>query len=307
MTPSLLVTVDSELSNFPYGQGLWGKVGDESWGLARLIKVFDELEISATFFLDVYGGDDEQVKHQRMAAELVADSAHDLQLHTHPAPAFDRARQRLRDYTLGEQEEIIAFGCDRIEQWTGQRPILHRAGDWGADRRSLQALKAQGMRADFSACAWSSNCAIGSDLVSGNGWKRVGGLLCASGTGFRDRLTGRIRRVDLGGASFSEVTDILGRKIDPMILTLHSFSFLQYDRSRTRFSAYPGYVETLRLFLQLAIDHGYQSKTALACVNEMDSLASDALPWSDLPTTQAFASAAGLLKSARGRLLSYVT
>ena len=67
MTPSLLVTVDSELSNFPYGQGLWGKVGDESWGLARLIKVFDELEISATFFLDVYGGDDEQVKHQRMA------------------------------------------------------------------------------------------------------------------------------------------------------------------------------------------------------------------------------------------------
>ena len=307
MNPSLLVTVDTELSNFPHGQGLWGKVGNSTWGLERMIAVFDELGISATFFLDVYGGNSEQTDHQQKAAETIAHSGHDLQLHTHPAAAFDRSRQRIRDYSLEEQGKIIALGCDRIEQWGGTRPVLHRAGDWGADRHTLQALKSQGMRADFSACAWSGNCDLGSDLVSGNGWKRVNGLLCASGTGFRDRLTGRIRRVDLGGASYSEITDILFRKIDPMILTLHSFSFLHYDRSRTRFTANPEYIETLGSFLKLATDLGYQSKTALTCINELDALPIGALSWTPLPVTQTHASVAGLLKSARGRLMSYVS
>ena len=304
--PRLIITVDTELSNFPQGQGLWGKVGNEEWGLARLISVFDELGISATFFLDVYGGDDEQVRHQRRAAEMIATSGHDLQLHTHPAPAFDRMRQRLRDYDLREQEEIIAFGCDRIRTWTGLQPVVHRAGDWGADQRSLLALKAQGMRADFSACAWSNNCALDESLVNGNGWKRVDGLLCASGTGFRDRVTGRIRRVDLGGASYREVTDILSRKIDPMILTLHSFSFLRYDRSRTKFTDFRQYVEVLRKFYRLAVESGYVSRTAIACVSELESLKDDALVWSDFPITTTSASIAGLLKSVKGRVESHI-
>lgn len=309
MTRSFLVTVDTELSNFPDGQGLWGKVGDATWGLKRMIEEFDRLEIAATFFLDVYGGNKEQTDHQQRAAEMIAASGHDLQLHTHPGAAFDRAKQRMRDYTLEEQKEIVALGCERIRQWGGSRPVLHRAGDWGADMNTLRALKSQGMRADFSACAWSSNCGLGSDLVSGNGWKRVEGLLCASGTGFRDRLTGRIRRVDLGGASYSEITDILDRQIDPMILTLHSFSFLTYDRSRTRFFANPGYIDTLETFYRRAKELGYQSQTALACVNEieMDAVPAEALAWSPLPVTQTHASVAGLLKSARGRLLSYVS
>ena len=306
MSPSLIITVDTELSNFPNGQGIWGTVGNEKWGLTRLISVFDELDISATFFLDVYGGDEEQVGHQRRAAEMIAASGHDLQLHTHPAPAFDRMRHRLRDYDLREQEEIIAFGNDRIKKWTGLQPVVHRAGDWGADSRSLRALKAQGMRADFSACAWSDNCALDGSLVNGNGWKRVDGLLCASGTGFRDRVTGRIRRVDLGGASYREVTDILSRKIDPMILTLHSFSFLRYDRSRTKFTDFRQYVDVLRKFNQLATESGYVCRTALACVNELEFRDDDALSWSDLPITTTSASIAGLIKSVKGRVESHI-
>ena len=119
--PRLLITVDTEISNFPRSMGLWGRVDGEDWGLGRLIDTFDEIEARGTFFLDAYAGNDDDLAEQRRAAELIVKRGHDLQLHTHPGPAFERARDQLRHYTLPEQEEIIELGCRRIQQWSGVR------------------------------------------------------------------------------------------------------------------------------------------------------------------------------------------
>jgi hypothetical protein len=301
--PWLLITVDTELSNFPNAQGLWGRVGNEAWGLERLIETFAEIGIGATFFLDVYAKKAADCNEQRRAAEVIAAGGQDLQLHTHPGPAFDPTRPRLRDYSLEEQEQIIEFGCERIRSWVGQRPFLHRAGDWGADTNSLQALKRCGIRADFSASAWSPNCAIDKSITSCNGWAHVDGLLCGMGTCYRDRITGRMRRVDLGGVSFREVLHLLSHKIDPFILTLHSFSLLRYDSSRTRFEANPGYIELLRRLCTIARDEfGYRVGSAAEAVADIEGQERDELPRTGLPTTSFLASGAGILKSIHGRL-----
>jgi len=110
MAPRLLITVDTELSNFPRPHGISGRVGGEEWGLRRMIDVLESLGLRGTFFLDPYGGNEPDLAEQRWAAELVVARGHDLQLHTHPGPAFDPARAQLRDYSLGEQEEIIELG-----------------------------------------------------------------------------------------------------------------------------------------------------------------------------------------------------
>jgi hypothetical protein len=259
--------------------------------------------IRATFFLDAYGGNARDLADQNQAAKLISARGQDLQLHTHPGPAFDRARDQLRHYSLEEQEQIIEFGCQRIQEWTGARPVLHRAGDWAADERSLEALRRRGFRADFSASPWSQHCGFDRDAISGNGWTRIGGMLCGVGTYYRDRLTARLRRVDLGGASFLETMDILARGIEPLFLTLHSFSLLRYDRSRTRFAPFPEYAERLRRFCRLARDKwGYQPATALEAVDSIQRGTDEALPWTELPTTATLASCAGILKSLRGRL-----
>ena len=298
--PKLVVTVDTEISNFPDGMGLWGRVDGEDWGLARLVRELDAAGIKGTFFLDAYGGDDGAVAEQRRAAELVVAGGHDLQLHTHPGPAFDRARDQLKHYSAAEQERVIALGVERITAWSGRRPVLHRAGDWAADHASLRALRRLGFRADFSSSPWSAHCAIDRRLVMGNGWTRIEGLLCGVGTCYRDRLTGRLRRVDLGGVSFREAVEILGHGIDPFLLTLHSFSLLRYDRARTRFAADPRYVGGLLRLVDAARRRGYETATALEAVDAAERL--PALPWQPLPTTGALASAAGILKSVRGRL-----
>lgn len=302
MTRQFLMTVDTELSNFPRPQGIFGQVGGEDWGLKRMIDEFDALQMRATFFLDVYAGNPDDLAEQQRAAELIVARGHDLQLHTHPGPAFDPSRAQIRQYSLAEQEDIIAFGARRLESWIGVRPVLHRAGDWGADHNTLTALARQGFRADFSASPWSPNCAYTEDLVRGNGWRRSNGILCGVGTCYQDRLTGRVRRVDLGGVSFLEAADILVVGIEPLIMTLHSFSFLRYNKSRTQLSGSPEYVEGLRRYARLAREEfAYQFRTALEAVNEVEAV-KESPPWAALPRTRAVSSAAGLLKSVRERL-----
>ena len=114
-----------------------------------------------------------------------------------------------------------------------------------------------------------------------------------------------MRRVDLGGVSFREVLDVLAQRIDPFFLTLHSFSLLRFNKSRTRFTPEPGYIERLRRFCTVARDQwGYRTLTALEAVTEMENLPDAALPWTRPPTTRALSSAAGILKSVRGRLMA---
>lgn len=301
--PRLLVTIDTELSNFPRPLGMSSHLAGQDWGVRRMIEVLDGLEVRATFFLDVYAGNPQDFGEQQRVAEMVAASGHDLQLHTHPGPSFDPRRERLRDYSPAEQEEILELGCSRIMQWTGTRPVLHRAGDWAADRHSLEALVRRGFRADFSASPWSRDCRLPAEIVNGNGWKRSSGLLCAVGTCYRDWLTGRIRRVDLGGVSFREATDVLAMQIDPLILTLHSFSFLRYNRSRTHVTPFPDYIERLRRYCTLARERwNYRPGSALEAVNGIESQPGSPLPWDGLRTSGSLSSCAGLLKSVRERL-----
>ena len=266
-----------------------------------MIEAFNANALRATFFLDVYGKTDRELAHQESAAKLIAASGHDLQLHTHPAPSFDRKRQQLRDYTLEEQREIIQLGANRISDWTGTRPVLHRAGDWAADHHSLQALRDCGFRADFSASAWSKSCGFEPQVINGNGWTKIDGMLCGVGTCYRDRLTGRLRRIDIGGVSFSELRDVLTHRANPLFLTLHSFSFLKFNRMRTKFRAFPDYIEKLARFSNMARDKwGYRSMTTLEAVTEIEKLKTAQLPWASFPTSSATASAVGIIKSIRG-------
>jgi peptidoglycan/xylan/chitin deacetylase (PgdA/CDA1 family) len=302
-SPRFLITVDTELSNFPRPLGISSRLAGEDWGVERMIGVFASLGIRATFFLDAYAGSASDLAEQRRAAETIVAGGHDLQLHTHPGTAFDVRRERLRDYSLEEQQQILELGSSRLKEWTGTRPVLHRAGDWAADANTLQALRRLGFRADFSASPWGRDCRLPRELVVGNGWNLSAGLLCGVGTCYLDRLTGRVRRVDLGGVSFREATEVLALRIDPFILTLHSFSFLRYNRSRTRMAPFPEYIDRLRRYCALAREQwGYRIVSAIEAVNEIEAQPAAPLPWSPLPTSGSLSSCLGLLKSVRERL-----
>lgn len=303
---SAIITADVELSNFPQEQGLWGRIGGESWGLPRLLDELARLQVPATMFVDVYGSTPDSVAAQQKACAMIASYGQDLQLHTHPASAFDANREQLLEYDLEEQLRILQFGRDRVLEWTGIEVNVHRAGDWAANADTLRALRRLGFIADFSASAWSRSCAIPGASGMGNGWHLIEDMLCAAGTCYRDRLTGRIRRMDLGGVSMAEVRECVHGGNDPLILTPHSFSLMRFNPARTRFRPDRGYVRRLHRYVEMARDAGYRFQSAreaaMAVTGQIaGETASRPLPVSSLP-----ASLSGVAKSlaerARARL-----
>ncbi|MGH9892211.1 MAG: hypothetical protein ACREA0_09565, partial [bacterium] len=101
-------------------------------------------------FLNVY-------EHRRWGESEMRDVAGNLQaagqdvaLHTHPQWAYDPLRSGMYQYSLDDQISIIREGVQLLTAWTGRPVVAHRAGDYAADERTLEALERNGIRLDSS-------------------------------------------------------------------------------------------------------------------------------------------------------------
>jgi hypothetical protein len=56
----------------------------------------------------------------------------------------------MSQYSLDEQTAIVRDGVQLLAGWTGTPVASHRAGDYGADARTLEALRRNGIRVDSS-------------------------------------------------------------------------------------------------------------------------------------------------------------
>jgi hypothetical protein len=119
-------------------------------GLIAISRLLEERGWAGTFFLDVYEhtrwGNDAL---KRIALRLQA-AGHDVELHTHPQWAFDGRRNAMYQYSLDEQTAIVRDGVERLESWTGEPVVAHRAGAYTADERTLLALARNGVPIDSS-------------------------------------------------------------------------------------------------------------------------------------------------------------
>ena len=87
------------------------------------------------------------------------DQAQDVQLHIHPnhfhyglyrAGKSHPRTDQIADLSVDQQKKIVIDGADRIERWTGQRPIAFRAGNMGASETTLKVLQDAGIWIDSS-------------------------------------------------------------------------------------------------------------------------------------------------------------
>jgi len=300
--PSLIVTVDAELSGLADGQGLWGKFEGREYGLQYLLGLFADSGAKATFFTDVYAKADPDLSHQQRACEAVVAAGHDLQLHTHPGPAFDPARTQLRAYSAVEQAAILRFGAERIREWCGYLPSMHRAGDWAASPATVTALAASGFTADFSACAWSRACGLPTQLLSGNGWQVCDGVLFCPATCIRNGLTGKLRRLDLHACSSRELDFVLASHCDPVVLVMHSFSFfLEHVRFGATSPANDGSAKFRALCDYARNGCGYDIVAAADFVRRQTQSA-EREAWTAFPVTDLLTGASRLLHAAGRRL-----
>ena len=264
MKPGIFITVDVESSMggawgdeslLPVSpaRAVMGEYGDRRFGLPLMCEILGEADLAATFFVEPFADEQGHPGEMERPCRFLIDHGQDVQLHVHPNHWHYGLKQQGRpfDFTdcfaecsAEEQVELVSEGCDRLQRWTGRRPVAFRAGTMGASEESLEHLAAAGIRIDSSytfpyaggQCRFRPG-----EPYNGSRW--YGDVLEVALSGFyQPRLPGLhpAKPLDLVGISFEEcrdaVTRICSAGADAVVI-LHSFSLfkvrnVQYDGGR---------------------------------------------------------------------------
>jgi hypothetical protein len=177
---------------------------------------------------------------------LISERGQEVQLHLHtewadewpmpPVPGVKGKRRYLRDWAPEEQRVLLAEGLRRLHAAGGGRARCFRAGNFGFDVHTLDALAALGVPFDssYNATAFGPSSGVGRDCLLHDLHLERGVAewpMSVYHTG-----TGRLRHVQLGACSIHEIEPLLWKALyqrrRSFVLLSHSFELL--TRSKTR-------------------------------------------------------------------------
>jgi peptidoglycan/xylan/chitin deacetylase (PgdA/CDA1 family) len=247
----VFITIDTELTFGLHRRGrsladtfaisIEGQCRSGQFGLSYKARRLEEAGHKAVFFVDpmpalVYGPE-----FLKPIVERTLSAGHEVQLHLHPEwlRAVDRPPVPARggmmfDYSQDEQRALLAWGTEQLVRAGAPRPIAFRAGNYGADARTLQALEDLGFLYDSSVNAAYPERQPGMrpDL-----WPtRHGGLVEVPVSCISD-WPGRLRPVQLCAISGWEMRAGLRHAIDAgqgaFVIVSHSFELIDRNADRT--------------------------------------------------------------------------
>jgi hypothetical protein len=170
MTTNVYLTIDTELSSRQYRRrgaagleenfatSILGRTEAGDVGIVYQMARLDAFGLKGVFFVDplvaVVAGQD-MVKR---IVHPILDAGHDVQLHAHTewlgqaptGPTDGRGGQNMADFGVEDQVRILDYGMERLIEAGAPRPVAFRAGNYGADDRTLDALGRVGIRYDTS-------------------------------------------------------------------------------------------------------------------------------------------------------------
>lgn len=228
---------------------VFARVAGEEWGIERMMHTFDAFDARATFFVDVYNRTTLDEPLLARACAAIAESAHELGLHTHPTfPEGVRGygmQQVMARCTLSEQAAFIRDGQELIERWTGMRTRTHRAGGYGANRDTLKALREYGITVDSSLYPGYAGCPLAREVKAMNACVDIEGVREIPVTLTRNRFGLPLPHcrwlgislpmkidldwLDLAGLQ-AQIETALATTDAPVIVFMHSYSLLDLAR-----------------------------------------------------------------------------
>ena len=243
--PRFIVTVDTETFRIngqapPFATHHYGDLPEGSFGVQRIIDLCDQYGVKATFFVDVYMHYEYGKSEVAELCQRIARAGHDVQLHAHPSWLPDSHSGFICDYSLERQIEILAEGKHLIEEWTGQSPVGFRAGAYGANLDTIRALQMNGFQVDSSYYPLHTNCELSRQLNGRcvNQPFYIDGILEIPVTTYWLWKTPSFKKnckLDVNSCSWTELKHVVRYFSDSsmqyVVLFLHSFSFLQWDRN----------------------------------------------------------------------------
>jgi hypothetical protein len=241
----IIITVDVEDFFLPRPETdmIFARIGNEYYGITRMMDIMDNHNVKGTFFVDVYNRETLSEAVIKEACQEIDRRGHEVALHVHPEiPRGKKGyRKVISKYELEEQIKIIERGRDLLGRWIGRSPRAHRAGGYGANYDTLRALGKCNLLIDSSMFYEHDMCGLNEPLLTINApkaWNQV--LEIPITVTLNQYILKFLRRkfkvfelykkVDLGWSDLKElkvqIWELRKMGINPIIVFLHSYSFV---------------------------------------------------------------------------------
>jgi hypothetical protein len=255
----VILTVDTEPSvagamkdrkRFPplLHEPIWGEVNGRSEALGFITRTLEHYNLPATFFVETvhtsYFGNLEMKRY----TDHLLEAGLDVQLHIHPVwRNFSDSLAPSRHYNddsaaLGEAEltSVIEHGCSQIQEWTGQRPVAMRTGNFSASMKVYRAMANAGLPLASNICIACESYPETSLQKSG-GIQKIDSVYELPAACFIDPGpigSGSYRAAQITACSASELINLLqqchAQSVDTIVLVTHPFEFIKKADFRYR-------------------------------------------------------------------------
>lgn len=183
MGSSVLITIDTELNAALHGEGVPcstnlaiavnGRCDRGEYGVAYKLERFAEFGIEAVFFVDPMPG---LIYGSQIVADIVGpilEHGQEVQLHLHSewleflteGEFAGLSARNMGDLPLADQKRLLARGRQMLMDAGAPEPNAFRAGNYGANDDTLQALGELGFHYDssYNAAYAGGDCRITAD------------------------------------------------------------------------------------------------------------------------------------------------
>jgi len=230
--PQVYLTIDTEDDYFTVPHMLTGEgIGDE-FGAYGILDILDRHKLRATWFVNVY----EAHRHEdpttvELLVKAIDERGHEVALHTHPSEDLEMYARPLYWFDAEQQKQILGYGAELIEKWTGRAPVSFRAGGYVLNDETFDALGSLGFRIDSSVFFSSKNNRITPFTVNA---VRMRGRVVEVPVTYVPRVQsdGYIdhRKFDVNWLTGEELDEVVDRVsefgIAQAMFMMHSFSFI---------------------------------------------------------------------------------
>ena len=254
---NVFITVDVEVwcdgwndidSKFPHAMRkyIYGDTPQGSFGIPRQLKVLNDHGLDAVFFVEPLFSARFGPQPLADIVGMIAAAGQEVQLHLHTEwvdearapllPAVSAKRQHLRYFTLAEQTSLIAQGADMLVRAGARRPDAFRAGSFGFNRDTIDALAANGILYDssYNATLFGPDSGVLPGQLATVPFA-CGGVDEYPMTVFRDGAR-KLRHVQLTACSQGEIESLLlqaARRGDTdFVILSHGFELLNKRKDR---------------------------------------------------------------------------
>ena len=225
---------------------VWGEINGRSEALGFITRTLQAYDLTATFFVEAVHTRHFGVDPMKRYTDHLLASHQDVQLHIHPVWLnFDKSKRadvRYNDDCSALPEsfltELIVSGCAQIEQWTGNRPVALRTGNFSAAPVVYKAMRSAGLVLGSNVCIACESYPVPSLNRSG-GAHLIEGIWELPAASFMDKplhMRRRYRAAQITACTAGELREILdqcySQSASVVVIVTHPFEFIKKSNYR---------------------------------------------------------------------------